>query len=294
MPIGAKPRWRSVGGIDTRYFDAGDGPTILLITGGHFGNSTATSPVESWEYNFLPLSQRFRVIAVEKLGQGETDNPRDGDYTMQAVSRHLADFVADLDLRDVHLVGQSAGCMPVVVLARDIPERIRSCTLINSSTLAPGVGMTDVNLAGCPYPPYTREGQRWVFERSAFDPGTVTDSFVDDGYRVMMLPKYHRAVEAMQVDGLKERLFQPRLAQLKNEMLLWLAQGGLKRPTQIVWGCDDRTASVERGIALFRMIAAHERATSLHLINRAGHHPFREHPAHFNALLGSFVNGASS
>jgi 2-hydroxy-6-oxonona-2,4-dienedioate hydrolase len=292
MPIGAEARWRAIAGTNTRYFDQGEGPVILLVTGGHFGNATATSPIESWEYNFLPLSRMFRVIAVEKLGQGETDNPQDNDYTMQAVARHLAAFVVDLDLRDVNLVGQSAGCMPVVVLARDIPDRIRSCTLINSSTLAPGVGMTDVNLAGCPYPPFTRDGQRWVFQRSAFDPATVTDSFVEDGFRVMMLPKYREAVDAMQKGGLKEALFAPRLAQLKNEMLTWLSQGGLKRPTQVVWGCNDRTASVERGIALFRMIAAHEPDCRLHLINRAGHHPFREHPDHFNALMRAFIEGA--
>lgn len=290
MAMGVDAEWLDVGGVPTRYFDAGSGPIILFVTGGHFGNPIATSPVESWDRNFSALAARHRVIAVEKLGQGETGNPLNDDYTMQAVAAHLGQVLDALDLRDVHLVGQSAGAMPVLVLARDKPERVRSCTLINSSTLAPGVGMTDVNLAGCPHPPYTRESQRWVFERSAYDPAQVTDDFVEAGYRILCLPKYREAVDAMQ-NGLKTSLFQPRLAVLKNEILHWLAQGGLKRPTQVIWGCDDRTASPERGMELFHLIAAHEPQTTLHLVNRAGHHPFREHAEHFNHMLHNFVAG---
>jgi len=289
MSLGIDARWIEVEGARTRYFDAGHGAPILFITGGHFGNPTATSIVETWDRNFLPLSRAGRVIAVEKLGQGLTDNPPAQDYTMQAVVRHLAAFLDALDLQGVHVIGQSAGALPSVALVRERPQRVRSCTLVNSSTLAPGVGTTEVNLAGCPHPPFTRESQRWVMEQSAFDPSSVTDDYVEAGYRVMVLEKTYEAVRAMQ-GGLKETLFAPRLAVLKDDLLSWMAKGGLARPTQLIWGANDRTAALDRGFALFRLIAARERRCTLHAINEAGHHPYREHPDAFNELVAAFVH----
>jgi 2-hydroxy-6-oxonona-2,4-dienedioate hydrolase len=251
MGMGIDARWIDVDGIRTRYYDAGRGAPILFVTGGHFGNPVATSVVETWDRNFLPLTAAGRVIAVEKLGQGHTDNPRSDAYTMQAVVAHLAAFLDALDLQGVHVVGQSAGALPAAALVRERPGRVRSCTLINSSTLSPGVGMTDVNLSGCPHPPYTRDGQRWVMERSAFDPGSVTDDYVEAGFRVLCLEKYQDSVQAMQ-GGLKEALFLPRLAVLKDDLLHWMRRGGLARPTQVVWGANDRTAPLERGVALYQ------------------------------------------
>lgn len=293
MSMGIDAKWVDVNGAKTCYYEAGCGAPILFITGGHFGNPIATSVVETWDRNFLPLSGTGRVIAVEKLGQGHTDNPSDGNYTMQAVVDHLAAFLDVMNLWGVHVIGQSAGALPAAAMVKERPHRVRSCTLINSSTLSPGVGMTDVNLAGCPYLPYTRESQRWVMERSAFDPASVTDDYVEAGYRVLNLEKYKVAVQAMQ-GGLKESLFSPRLAVQKEDLLTWIRRGGLSRPTQIVWGANDRTASVDRGVDLFRMIAAHERRCHLHVINEAGHHPYREHPEQFNELVAAFVRQVES
>lgn len=288
MSLGVDAKWIEVSGLKTRYFEAGTGSPVMLITGGHFGNPTATSTVETWEHNFPAISRAHRVIAVEKLGQGQTDNPPADDYTMQAVVAHLAAFMDAMALDGVHVVGQSAGALPAVALVRERPSRVRSCTVINSSTLSPGVGMTEVNLAGCPHPSYTRESQRWVMERSAFDPASVTDNFVESGYEVMCSPRYREAVAKMQ-GGAKDALFVPRLAALKADLLNWMMSGGLSRPTQVVWGANDRTAGIERGVELFDMLSRHERRCSMHVFNAAGHHPYREHPAHFNEVLLRFT-----
>ncbi|AQH05402.1 hypothetical protein A9R05_41020 (plasmid) [Burkholderia sp. KK1] len=198
-------------------------------------------------------------------------------------------FLDAMHLEGVHVVGQSAGALPAVALVRERPSRIRSCTLINSSTLSPGVGMTEVNLAGCPHPPYTLESQRWVMERSAFNPASVTDNFVESGYEVMCSSQYRDAVAKMQ-SGAKDEIFVPQLAALKTDLLNWMARGGLARPTQIIWGANDRTAGIDRGIELFDMLARYERRCFMHVFNAAGHHPYREHPAPFNEIMLRFTN----
>ena len=72
-----------VNGIRTRYFEKGVGPTVVLFHGGHFGSHDAADCAEDWSLNFDGLAERFHVYAVDKIGQGFTDNPqRDEDYTM--------------------------------------------------------------------------------------------------------------------------------------------------------------------------------------------------------------------
>ncbi len=289
MAMAVAPSWVDVDGIRTRYFEAGKGEPILFITGSHYGNTVAASPAETWEYNIGPLSQRYRVIVVDKLGHGHTENPRNGDYTQEAVHRHLVAFMRVMNLEGTHVVGQSAGALPAAALPHLVPERVRSLTVINSSSLAPGVSLNEVNYAGCPHPAFSREGQRWLFERCAYDLSSVSENFVEAGFEVMSQPKYRESSELMEKGGLKNSLFRPDLAKVKHETLQRIADAGSLRPTQVIWGAEDHSSSIERGLMLYRTIAAHERQAYFHVVAAAGHHPYREHPEQFNELMTGFI-----
>jgi pimeloyl-ACP methyl ester carboxylesterase len=168
-------------------------------------------------------------------------------------------------------------------------ELVRSVTIVNSGTLGPGVGTNEVVLSRPPFPRGTRECVRWVYESYSFSPAIVTEEWVSAVMETLALPKYQESIRKMEVEKLATKLFLPELARQKRETLQWLADGRLQRPVQVIWGFNDRTAVVDRGIELFHMLAAHERRTQLHVVNESGHFPFREHPERFNALLASFV-----
>ena len=75
------PQFVDVGGIRTRYFDKGSGEVLLLVHGSHMGTPDACESALDWELNFESLAERYRVIAMDKLGQGYTGNPQtDADY----------------------------------------------------------------------------------------------------------------------------------------------------------------------------------------------------------------------
>ena len=102
----ADERYVDVDGIRTRYFEKGSGEPLVLFHGGNFGSNDAADCSLDWGLNFDALSQWFHVYAVDKLGQGMTDNPRsDDDYTMAAVVRHALAFLETLKLGNVHLGG---------------------------------------------------------------------------------------------------------------------------------------------------------------------------------------------
>lgn len=286
------PRYVDVDGIRTCYHEAGSGPeTILFVYGGNFGSADSAGSASTWKQNYVPLSDKHRVVAFDKLGQGYTDPPlRDEDYTMGAVVAHTIGLLEILKLPPVHIVGHSRGGFVAARVAMERPDLVRSLTIVTSSTLSPGVGLNEVTLARPPHPPFTREAARWVYERYCFKPETVTDEWIDSAMDVLAQPNYRKGVAKM-VDGqLGARLFIPDLARYKRETLTWIDEGRLQRPTQIIWGLNDPTAVLERGVRLFDAIAIHERRVTFNVFNESGHFPFIEHTNRFNALLDRFVD----
>ncbi len=296
MPIEmTKPKDIDVAGIRTRYYDEGSGEPIVFIYGGNFGSDTSAPSATCWDQNFGALAQRFRVIALDKLGQGYTGNPaHDEDYTMAAVVSHATAFIRALKLPPVHLVGHSRGGYIATRIALEAQQLVRTVTIINTGTLSPGVSTNETVLSRCPHPPYTRESARWIYEGYCFRPETVTDAWVDTVYEVMQQPKHREAVRKMMTEQLGVTQFLPALARDKRETLTWLSEGRLQRPTQVMWGFNDKTIAAEYGIGLFHLLAAHERRTTLNIFNESGHFPYREHPERFNALMARFVAGVST
>ncbi len=288
MPMN-DPKWVDVDGVATRYFEAGQGETVVLLFGGNFGSKDGSNCAVVWELNFDGLAKSYHVVAPDKLGQGHTANPHNDDYTMRAVVHHAAGFMARLGLQNVHLVGHSRGGYLVTRLTLEFPELVRSCTIVDSGTLGPGVSLTEIVHAQPPGAPLSRECQRWTYETYSYKPDHITTSWLDAVVEVGQLPKTLEAVEKMETEGLKGRLFLPELARQKAETLRWIQDCGMKRPTQIVWGFNDPTAPLSLGIKLFELIAARERQAYFNIINEAGHFPFREHPERFNEIVNGFI-----
>lgn len=289
--------WIDIDGIRTRYFEAGSGEPVVFIYGGNFGTGDSASSAYTWskqlkalaEPHSGPHSVSLRTITFDKVGQGETDNPKNDDYTMAAVVRHAAAFLRALKLPPVHLVGHSRGGYAATRVALENHDLVRSLTVVNSGTLSPGIGTNEVVLAKPPYPAGTRECVRWVYQNYSFNPDVVTDEWVDAVMHTLSLAKYQESVRKMTVEKLNTKLFLPGLAREKSETLQWINEGRLQRPVQVIWGFDDRTAVIDRGTELYQMFARHERRALFHVVNQSGHFPFREHPARFNALLRRFV-----
>ncbi len=286
-------RFVDVDGVRTRYFDKGEGPTLVLVHGGHFGATTSPDAAEDWDLNFDALAQWARVISFDKLGQGYTGNPKvDDDYTMSAVVRHAAGFLRAVGVENVHLIGHSRGGYVTCRVSVDHPELVATCTIVNSNTCAPFTGRNDYVFANNPEPTLSRAAQRWVLEKYSCDPSHITEEWLDALFRISERPEYREAVAKMNDEGFLWTRFLPGLLADKEEMFKILAQRGIQRPVLLVWSRKDDTVTQAQTEALYRILAGKERRARLQVFDHAAHFSYREQPKRFNEVIKSFVHAA--
>ena len=89
-------------GVRLRYVEAGAGKPILMIPG---WSQTA----EQFKHQVEGLSARYRVIAVDMRGHGESDKPEFG-YKISRLAKDVHDMIQALDLEEVNILGHSMGC----------------------------------------------------------------------------------------------------------------------------------------------------------------------------------------
>lgn len=279
----------TLAGVRTRYFEAGTGEDLVLIHGGKFGTFYSAY---HWSLNFDELSKHFHVYAFDKLGMGDTDNPKsDADYTMAAVIEHACAFVQTLGIRNATLAGHSRGALPAARIAVDHPELVKALIIFDSSTLPaedPSLRddfYTKLEVGAPPVP--DREFILREPVANSYSTDHITEDFIEEMLRIGRLPRTLEARKKM--EHFLDALFLPNMREKKYETLELIKAEGLKAPTLIIWGLNDQSSPMKLGIDLLYVISSVVARTEFHAFNHAGHYVFREHARQVNQLIVNFV-----
>src|SRR5689334_6213552 len=114
-------RYLQVGGLKTHLSEAGAGVPLLLIHG--------LGGPRTWQRVLEPLSDRFRVIAVDLPGFGETECPL-RRYDTAAYAEFLRNVVDMAGVPGVVLCGISWGGEIALRFADSNPERVERLILL--------------------------------------------------------------------------------------------------------------------------------------------------------------------
>jgi len=290
----------NVNGVQTRYYDYGQGEPLLLVHGGGIGGS---STANNWTRNIPGLAERFRVIAVDRLAQGMTGNPRDDeDFTYRGVVKHMYEFIQTLQLDQVHLVGHSSGGGVMYYLAVERPEIVKTLTIIaHHAGIPPGDGPTkfDAILEECPPDRNSYAHRKCRLLALGHTPETFSADYAAADDFMGNLPasvEGRRRMAAMRAahpgwPGEENAAYRNQAQQsarngtLQMPILLYAAM-----QDTLSWDADEPYAMMRSELGLFNILGAKNPRVQMIIVNEAGHFPYREHPEQFNADLTHFID----
>ena len=123
------------------YLDEGSGEAVVLLHG-------LAGSSDTWRSLIGPLSRKYRVVAPDLLGHGNSTKPRT-DYSLGALSVLIRDVLDELGITRATFVGHSLGGGIAMQFVYQHPDYVQRLVLINSGGLGPDVGML-LRLASLP------------------------------------------------------------------------------------------------------------------------------------------------
>ena len=262
-------------GLKVRVVDTGGAaPTVVLIHG--LANS-----IEIWDRVLPRLAARFRVVAFDLPGFGESDRP-DAAYDAAFFADQLTAVLDALQIGRAHLVGSSLGASVIVRFSCTGLDRIDKAVLAAPGGFGrethPLMRLPALPLIGYQLARPTRLNNTLTIRLAMHDQRNATPDLIDlvDGFAKR--PGGHRAfARSLQTGvglfGIKDR---EAFAQLARQF---------DRPALVVWGKQDRVFPVAQSE---RAVAVLPRAERL-VIDRCGHYPQWEQPDAFAAGVETFL-----
>lgn len=291
---GFEPQFIDVDGTRTRYYDLGDPenePLILV----HGGNWSGLSNANTWSSSFDYLSDKFRVLAFDRIGCGMTDNPDDlEDYRYRTELNHALAFIESMGIEKCHIAGSSRGAGLSARMVTEEPDRFRTLIMLNSGTFGPPTGHKPFRRDRIfeRYKPEefeatTPEYTRFRYEQYSHQTHNITDEFCRTNAYLRSRPKAEKMAEVMQ-NGLKEEWKETMRDQMDIARQR-LRDGDISIPILYIYGRNDLMVPLEMAIAAYDLMSQNNPKVRMKIINRCGHIIYREHPEEFSQTVTDFV-----
>ncbi len=270
-------RFVTANGLRFHYLEWGEPgkPDMLLLHG-------FAQTCHSWDFVALSLCDRFRVIALDQRGHGDSEWAADGDYSPETQQEDLHAIVESIGLEDFVLMGLSMGGRNSFTYAANHPEKIRALVVVDSAPETERAGTSRI--------------RRFASQDDELD---SVDAFVE---RVMA---YNHRRDPQQVRG----SIMHNLKQLPSGKWTWKYDRRLRSPDRNM-GRDPQTAQrlwgyveslrcptlVVRGgesdvLAMDTASSMHERIPNgrLTTVEKAGHLVPGDNPSGFEKAVMEFL-----
>jgi len=99
-------------------------PPVLLLHG-------ITDHARSWDPLAAALADRYRVLALDQRGHGDSDPAPDGDYTLATMAEDVAAFVRAVALPALRVVGLSMGGRVAIAWAAGRPADVARLVVVD-------------------------------------------------------------------------------------------------------------------------------------------------------------------
>lgn len=254
-----------VNGVAIHYIDRGQGPAVVLIHG--FGGHTF-----SYRRNIPALSKHHRVIAVDLMGFGYSERPKEGDYSLSAQARLVLGLMDELGIDSASVVGHSMGGEVAMRVAAAAPERVQNLVLVASVSgdRFPTLPPTPIIKPFMPF--LSRLTARFLLKRGFYDRTKLTDE-VREGYR-----------GPRRVRGFMDGIYQ-LMRDARHDPPI--AYDRITQPTLILWARGEKLPG-----SMLTRLRNHLPSAEVRYIEEAGHLLLEEQPDALNREILRFIHPA--
>jgi pimeloyl-ACP methyl ester carboxylesterase len=262
------------------YRDVGSGDEALLLIHGMAGSS------ETWRAVIPQLSRKYRVVAPDLLGHGQSDKPR-GDYSLGAFAVWLRDLLDELGISRATIIGQSLGGGVAMQFVYQHPDYCQRLILISSGGLGPDVGWT-LRLLSAP-------GAEFILPVIAPRPVLTAGNKVRSWFSAAGIQSPRGAEVWSAYSSLSDADTRQAFLRTLRSVVDYRGQAvsALNRlhmaselPTMTIWGDHDRIIPVDHAYA-----ARDARPQGrLEVLEGVGHFPHVERPSEVVDLIDDFVS----
>ena len=255
------------------YLERGDAgsPGVLLL---HGFNQTC----HSWDEVAPRLARdRFRVVALDQRGHGDSDPALDGDYGRDAMADDVARLADALAIERFAIVGMSMGAANATLAAVRHAARVRGLVLVDWAPEVEASGVSAIaQVAALAFPSF----EAAVAAMHAFNPRRSLENL-----RARLAHSMAEGADGRwrwKVDGARLAA-HPRFREPPETM--WRALEQLSCPTLLVRGAESELLTAQVAERVARTVRGGELCT----IPAAGHSVAGDNPDAFYAAVSPFL-----
>jgi len=281
--LGAETRFVQ-GRYRTRTVQAGDGYPLVLLhgMGGH---------LENFVHNIPAYAKHFRTVAMDFLWHGRSQTDLLDEEVLPTLVDQVRDVIDTLELRRVHLEGQSLGGWVAALFALKYPERVEKLILTTATGYVPDEGSIPgynrpdpapmLNQALAVFDDLSDASVRKRLEGVVFDRTLITDEVVALRAAIYRDPGVNRA--------LREVMRNYLVGGAARHSITDPIASRISRPTLVYWGEKNRPGS-EVGQRLASMIPG----AKYHCASNTGHWAQFENFEEHNRIVLDFLSAKHS
>jgi aminoacrylate hydrolase len=256
-----------IGGLALNVVERGPGPAFIFIPG-------LVGLLNAWDFQIAEFSKRYRCIAFDHRGAGDSDKPS-GGYSTAAIAGDVIGLMDKLGIDKAHVAGTSTGGCVLQNLAIDHPDRLRCCifsnTWVKADEYIKRVQLTRKRIA------ISHGAEEYVKVSSLFTNGAM--QFRYDLEKVLELER--RALLTVA---------PPEVLAQRIDMTLAHDRSGdlhkVRAPSLVIGTRDDATVPSYQSEDLHKAIAG----SRLFIVEEGGHYSYRRHWQEWNRLVSGFLS----
>ena len=248
----------NIDGLDLNYICEGQGKNIIILHGWGANIQTVLSIHQH-------LKGRFKVYTLDLPGFGESDKPKEV-WGSQEYSNFVKQFIDEMGLEEVTLIGHSHGGRISIVLANNYPELVKKMILVDSAGIIP------------------KRKLKYYFKVYSFKTlkklYSLTFFYIDKEKRLEKFYKKFGSTDYKASDGIMRNI----MVKVVNDDLRPLLKD-IKSQTLLIWGRDDEDTPVYMGEIMEKEI----KGSGLVVLENAGHFSYLDQFGRFQLIIDSFL-----